>query len=346
MVTTLAGGARRRHGHRRGPGLVGEPRGRVRLPRRRPRDHQPDRARGPGLEPRRDRADGRGRGPATSSPRTARTASCAGSEATLRRPRRASRRRRLADRDAQRDPAGPWPRLVRGGDRRRRAGRQRAGRRALSMTEVLTIAGEIEGHPTTPPPRSSAGSSCRPRRWRGVEAFRFDSPRDLRRSSSSRTCASRPTRCARCSRRRATGRAVANLGRWRSASPGLATRRYDLLPADPDGSIASPRRPRRPLPAPPTPGRGALDAGALGVTCPAPARPSSPSSFAGRITQVEAGFVVAAGHGPARTRGRRRAAQRRRPHRRAGMTPVRRRARAVDAGHRGRPPTPAIDAGR
>ena len=74
--------------------------------------------------------------------------------------RSAPRRRRLADRDAQPDPAGPWPRLV----GRRHRGRDR-GRRRRSPARACRPAGCSSWRPrsratrTTPPPRCSAGSS-------------------------------------------------------------------------------------------------------------------------------------------------------------------------------------------
>ena len=146
------------------PGLVGEPRRRLRLSRRRARDHQPDRARGPRLEPRRDRADGRGRGSqrADRGPRQPVRARPRGRPAG--RPRRAPRRRRLADLDAQRHPARARPRLVGGGDGRRRPRRQRARRRgAVDARAAASSPARSRAIPTTPRPRCSAGSSCRPR---------------------------------------------------------------------------------------------------------------------------------------------------------------------------------------
>ena len=130
-----------------------------------------------GLEPGRDRADDRGRG----SQRAER-----GSRQPVRArprgrpaggPRRAPRRRRLADLDAQRHPAGARPGLVGGGDGGRDPRRQRARRRgAVDARDAASSPARSRAIPTTRRPRCSAGSSCRRRDGRRVEAIRFDSP--------------------------------------------------------------------------------------------------------------------------------------------------------------------------
>ena len=144
----LARRARWQPGHRRGARVVGQPRRGLRLPRRRPGDPEPDRARGPRLESRRDRADRRGRGPkradrgprepvrarsrggAPSGPRrAARRASAGGSRCTTR-----SRSRAGSGRPRRRRSAGSWP-----------ATRSPASR--CRTSEMLRLACEIEGHP-------------------------------------------------------------------------------------------------------------------------------------------------------------------------------------------------------
>ena len=106
-----------------------------------------------------------------------------GLEAALaRRPRRAARGRRLADLDAQPDPAGARARLVGGGDGRRACspGNALAGE-PLSTPSCCASRPRSRAIPTTRRRRCSAGSSSRRAdRGRRVEAIRFDSPRDLR----------------------------------------------------------------------------------------------------------------------------------------------------------------------
>ena len=178
----LAGRARRQPGHRRGAGVVGQPRRGLRLPRRRARPHQPDRGRGPRLESRRDRADRRRRGPgrAHRGPRQPLRARARGGAAGG--PRRAARGRRLADRDAQRDPAGARARLVGRGDGRRRRWRATPSLgEPLSNGRAAAPRDEIEGHPDNAAAALLGGFVVSaPSTPDGVEAIRFDAPRDLR----------------------------------------------------------------------------------------------------------------------------------------------------------------------
>ena len=106
--------------------------------------------------------------------------------------------RRLADRDAQRDPAGPRPGLVGRGDGRRARRRQRAPRRAADAGATCCASRRgSRAIPTTPRRRSSAGSppvpSSATRSRRSGSTRRATSAR----SCSSRSSASRRTRCAR-----------------------------------------------------------------------------------------------------------------------------------------------------
>ena len=147
------------------------------------------------------------------------------------RPRRAPRGRRLADRDAQPDPAGARPRARR---RRRRSAASwsatRSPARRCRCPRCSSSPARSRATRTTPRPRSSAGSSCRRRDGGGVEAIRFDSPRDLRavlfipelRLPTDEMRAALPAKVPLAD-------AVANLGAVAVGVAGLATGRYDLL---------------------------------------------------------------------------------------------------------------------
>ena len=139
--------------------------------------------------------------------------------------------RGLADRDAEPHPAGAWARFVGGGDRRRRAGRERArGRGALDRRAAAHRLRDRG------PSRQRGGRPARRVRRVGELAGR-------RRGDPVR-CAARPARRPvhprappadrrRCGRRcRASvpmADAVANLGAVAVGVAGLATGRYDLL---------------------------------------------------------------------------------------------------------------------
>ena len=292
-MAALARRARWQPGHRRGAGLVGQPRRRLRLPGRRPRHHQPDRARGPRLEPRRDRADGRGRGRGRADRATATTVSCAGLEAALR-----AARGELPEGvgwrivDAQPHPAGARPRLVRGGDRRRRAGRQRARRR-----------GPVDR-------RSCCGSRLRhrgPSRQRGGRAARRVRRRRRPGRTASRRSGSTAPRDLRAvlfipdlrlaDRRDARGAARVGAARGRGRQPGRGrgrgrrSRDRALRAARPADRGPAPRAVSRDgLPAAPADGRGGpRRPGRSAPACRAPARRSSPSPtrWPG-ITRIEA----------------------------------------------------------
>ena len=89
--------------------------------------------------------------------------------------------RRLADRDAQPHPARARARVVRGGDGRRDPGRQRPRRRAA--VDAGDAAPRLRDR--GPSRQRRGGPARRVRRLGaptpgGVEAIRFDSPRDLR----------------------------------------------------------------------------------------------------------------------------------------------------------------------
>ena len=130
------------------PASSREPRRGLRLPRGGPRDHQPDRGRGPRLEPRRDRADASRARAATSCPRTATTDSCA----VWRRSLRAARgelpegvgwRIAMQNHIPLARGLGSSAAATVGGAL---AGNALAGE-PLSTAEILRIACEIEGHP-------------------------------------------------------------------------------------------------------------------------------------------------------------------------------------------------------
>ena len=169
-------------GHRRGAGLVGQPRRRVRLPRARPRADQPDRARGPrgshgGIE-----LDSRGRGQGRA----------------YRGPRQPLRPRASRRRSGR--PAGTCPATV---GWRIKMHNEIPIARGLGSSAAATVAGRRgrqrprrrsahdrratrSGHRHRGPPRQrgrrAAGRLRRVGRrpGRDVEAIRFDAPRDLR----------------------------------------------------------------------------------------------------------------------------------------------------------------------
>ena len=101
---------------------------------------------------------------------------------------------------------------------------------ALSMAEMLAIACEIEGHPDNAAAALLGGFVVSARDGDGVEAIRFDSPRDLRavlfvpelRLPTDGMRAALPANVPLTD-------AVANLGAVAVGVAGLATGRYDLL---------------------------------------------------------------------------------------------------------------------
>jgi homoserine kinase len=109
------------------------------------------------------------------------------------------------------------------------AGNALAGE-ALSMPEMLAIACDIEGHPDNAAAALLGGFVVSARHPDGVEAIRFDSPRDLRailfvpelRLPTDEMRAALPATVPLAD-------AVANLGAVAVGVAGLATGRYDLL---------------------------------------------------------------------------------------------------------------------
>ena len=166
---------------------------------------------------------------------------------------------------------------------------------ALSMSEMLAIASEIEGHPDNAAAALLGGFVVSAQGDGGVEAIRFDSPRDLRvvlfipelRLSTDEMRAALPPSVPLAD-------AVANLGAVAVGVAGLATGRYDLLARltvdrlhEPYRAIVYPGLPRMV--------EAARTAGALGA-CLSGAGSSIlafADSMAG-ITRIEAAFFAAA----------------------------------------------------
>ena len=136
-----------------------------------------------------------------------------------------------------------------------------------------------------------------PRRDDGVEAIRFDAPRDLRAVlfiPELRLSTDDDAR-RRCRRRSRSTDAVANLGAVAVGVAGLATGRYDLLARLTVDRLHEPYRaavyPQLPRLVAGGPRRRARSAPA----CPAPARRSSRSPTRWpAITRIEAAFLAAA----------------------------------------------------
>ena len=249
-----------------------------------------------GLEPRRDRADRRRRG----SRRADR-----GSREPLR--ARASRRRSRAARGELPDGVG-WriemhnqiP-LARGLGSSAAAtvggvaGRQRAAGEPLSTTELLPLATEIEGHPDNAAAALLGGFVVSARDGDGVEAIRFDAPRDLRavlfipdlRLSTDAMRAALPATVPLAD-------AVANLGAVALGVAGLATGRYDLLRALTVDRLHEPYR-AAVYPQLPQLVEAAREAGALGACLSGAGSTilAFADSMAG-ITRIEAAFCAAA----------------------------------------------------
>jgi homoserine kinase len=166
---------------------------------------------------------------------------------------------------------------------------------ALSMSEMLAIASEIEGHPDNAAAALLGGFVVSAQGDAGVEAIRFDSPRDLRvvlfipelRLSTDDMRAALPAKVPLVD-------AVANLGAVAVGVAGLATGRYDLLARltvdrlhEPYRAVVYPGLPRMV--------EAARAAGALGA-CLSGAGSSILAfvdSMAG-ITRIEAAFFAAA----------------------------------------------------
>ncbi len=201
----------------------------------------------------------------------------------------------------------------------------------LSMTELLGLATEIEGHPDNAAAALLGGFVVSAASPDGVDAIRFDAPRDLRavlfipdlRLGTGAMRAALPASVPLAD-------AVANLGRGRGRR-GRAGHRPPR-PAPPADRRPAPRAvPGGRLPAAPRHGRGGpLRPARSAPACPGPAPPilAFADSAAGS-TRIEAALTAAAADGrPARPGRRRGAAQRRRPGRRAELI-RRQRGRAV-----------------
>ncbi len=176
------------------------------------------------------------------------------------------------------DPARARARIVRGGHGRRAPRRQRPRRRGRCRCRRCSRSRcDIEGHPDNAAAALLGGFVVSARHPGGVEAIRFDSPRDLRavlfvpelRLPTDEMRAALPATVPLAD-------AVANLGAVAVGVAGLATGRYDLLAPltvdrlhEPYRAAVYPQLPRwsRPRVAPARSGRA----------CRAPARRSSPS---------------------------------------------------------------------
>jgi len=174
------------------------------------------------------------------------------------------------------------------------AGNALAGE-ALSMVEMLGLACEIEGHPDNAAAALLGGFVVSARDGEGVEAIRFDSPRDLRavlfipelRLPTGEMRAALPLTVPLAD-------AVANLGAVAVGVAGLATGRYDLLARltvdrlhEPYRSAVFPQLPRMV--------EAARGAGALGACLSGAGSTilAFADSMAG-ITRIEAAFFAAA----------------------------------------------------
>jgi len=174
------------------------------------------------------------------------------------------------------------------------AGNALAGE-TLPMRELLAIASEIEGHPDNAAAALLGGFVVSAQDGDGVEAIRFDSPRDLRavlfipelRLPTDEMRAALPTAVPLTD-------AVANLGAVAVGVAGLATGRYDLLARltvdhlhEPYRAAVYPQLPRMVA--------AARDAGALGACLSGAGSTilAFVDSMAG-ITRIESAFFAAA----------------------------------------------------
>ena len=174
------------------------------------------------------------------------------------------------------------------------AGNALAGE-ALSMAEMLAIDCEIEGHPDNAAAALLGGFVVSARDDGGVEAIRFDSPRDLRavlfvperRLSTDEMRAALPASVPLAD-------AVANLGAVAVGVAGLATGRYDLLARLTVDRLHEPYR-AAVFPQLPSMVEAARGAGALGACLSGAGSTilAFADSMAG-ITRIEAAFFAAA----------------------------------------------------
>jgi len=175
------------------------------------------------------------------------------------------------------------------------AGNALAGE-ALSTAELLAIATEIEGHPDNAAAALLGGFTVATRDDSGVEALRFDAPRDLRavlfvpeiRLATDKMRAALPAKVPLAD-------AVANLGAVAVGVAGLATGRYELLSRLTVDRIHEPYR-AKVFPGLPRLVEAAREAGALGACLSGAGSTiiAFVDSMAG-LTRVEAAFIAAAG---------------------------------------------------
>jgi homoserine kinase len=175
------------------------------------------------------------------------------------------------------------------------AGNALAGE-ALSTAEMLVIATGIEGHPDNAAAALLGGFTVAARDASGVEALRFDAPRDLRavlfvpevRLSTDKMRAALPAKIPLAD-------AVANLGAVAVGVAGLATGRYELLSRLTVDRVHEPYR-AKVFPGLPRLVEAARAAGALGACLSGAGSTiiAFVDSMAG-ITRVEAAFIAAAG---------------------------------------------------
>jgi homoserine kinase len=166
---------------------------------------------------------------------------------------------------------------------------------ALSTAELLAIATEIEGHPDNAAAALLGGFTVATRDQTGVEALRFDAPRDLRavlfvpevRLSTDKMRAALPAKIPLAD-------AVANLGAVAVGVAGLATGRYELLSRLTVDRVHEPYR-AKVFPGLPRLVAAAREAGALGACLSGAGSTiiAFVDSMAG-MTRVEAAFIAAA----------------------------------------------------
>ena len=214
------------------------------------------------------------------------------------------------------------------------AGNALAGE-VLTTPELLRIATDIEGHPDNAAAALLGGFVVSAAGPEGVEAIRFDAPRDLRamlfipdrRLSTEEMRAALPEHVPLAD-------AVANLGAVAVGVAGLATGRYDLLGRLTADRIHEPYR-AKVFPELPRMVEAAREAGALG-RLPVRRRLDDHGVHGldgGHHPDRERLLRGRRRPRPARPRARRRAAQHRRPGRQAGLTgPLRCRGLGRDEG--------------
>jgi homoserine kinase len=161
---------------------------------------------------------------------------------------------------------------------------------------MLAIATEIEGHPDNAAAALLGGFTVAARDASGVEALRFDAPRDLRavlfvpevRLSTDKMRAALPAKIPLAD-------AVANLGAVAVGVAGLATGRYELLSRLTVDRVHEPYR-AKVFPGLPRLVEAARGAGALGACLSGAGSTiiAFVDSMAG-ITRIEAAFIAAAG---------------------------------------------------